>query len=196
MGGNLMKGQMFIIASVMILLGLIMLKNIIGIYATIEEKQHQEMNIMDKQLRNIKSEYERILGLAALDTASGTKYISNFSSLVPGKKLYLLIQINGSVFNVTVGNFFDDKINCTLGATDSSPSEYFVGTLNNKEYTTREFHAAANKINITLGYDRQGLRITETIPIDVSKDFMVGFFDIALEKKDMLVRTKEIYKLM
>ncbi len=189
------KGQMFIIASIIILLGLIMLKNIIGIYATVEEQQHQETDISDKQLINIKSEYERILGLATFSPASGLDYLSSFSFLVPGKKLYIYVRINGSAFNVTVGNFLDDKINCTLRATSSSPSEYFIGVLNNKAYATREFQALSNNINLTLSYEQQGSSIIETIPIDVSKDFIIGFFDIAIEKKGMLVRTKEIYKL-
>ncbi|MCX6818939.1 MAG: hypothetical protein NT129_02970 [Candidatus Aenigmarchaeota archaeon] len=189
------KGQMFIIASIIILVGLIMLKNIIGIYATVEEQQHQETDIADKQLINIKSEYERILGLATFSPASGLDYLSSFSSLVPGKKLYLYVRINGSAFNVTVGNFLDDKINCTLRATSSSPSEYFIGVLGSKEYATREFQALSNNINLTLSYEQQGSSIIETIPIDVSKDFIIGFFDIAIEKKGMLVRAKEIYKL-
>lgn len=189
------KGQMFIIASIVILVGLIMLKNMFGIYATAEEGLYHDTDIMERQLRNIKGEYERIISTAS----SGSQYIfylAEFSSIVPGRILYMLVLTNGTDYNVTIGNFLGDKINCTLNTTGSVPEYYYIGCLENGEYTTRVFKSAGGLINLTLSYEKRGLITVETIPIVVNEKYVMGFLDIAMEKRSMLVRTKDTYKVM
>ena len=190
------KGQMFIIAAIIILIGLIILKSLLGIYTTVEEKRYQETSILDKQLRNIKNEYERLSGLAFYDYPSGIQHLSDFSALTDKKVLYMVVFVNESNYKVTVANFIDDKINCTLTATSSTPSEYKIGTLNHAEYVVREFHALSSNVDLTLTYQAKGSVITEAISLDTTKNATVSFFDITLDKKDMFVRTKDTYEVM
>ena len=79
---RILKGQFFILSAIFILIGLIMLKSLLGVYVTVEEKRKQESDIHDKQLRNIKSEYENTLAIASLQpvpSTNGAEYLYNLS---------------------------------------------------------------------------------------------------------------------
>ncbi len=129
-GGTLVpavqKGQMFLIGSIMVLIGLIMLKNLLAVYTTVEETRFQETNIIDKQLSNVVNEYENIIGLASLNGYdNGVSYLSNFSGFlrndIDSEILYSFVFANGTTqrYNVTIGNYLGDKINLTVNVTDS-----------------------------------------------------------------------------
>ena len=114
-----LKGQMFVIAGIIIVIGLIMIKNILGSYGIIEEKRSHETIIFDKQLRNIKNEYAYAISVAVMQANindSGIVYLSNLSDFIrsenDAKIFYVFAFANGSNQNyyLTVGNFLNDKI--------------------------------------------------------------------------------------
>ena len=198
------KGQMFVIGAILILIGLIVLKNLLGVYSTAEEKRYQESVILDKQLRNIRDEYKYIIATASMQNdanASGISYLSNFSSLIRndmnGRIVYMFIFANGTTqkFSVNVGNFVNDKINVTVNATSSNPNGYVYGSMDDKANLTKEFNATINgTINVTLKYLYRNINFTEMVPVNVStKSRAAGFFDITLEGSDIYVRSKETY---
>ncbi len=198
------KGQMFVIGAILILIGLIVLKNLLGVYSTAEEKRYQESVILDKHLRNVRDEYKYIIATASMQNdanASGISYLSNFSSLIrndmDSKIVYMFIFANGTTqkFSVNVGNFVNDKINVTVNATNSNPNGYVYGGMDDKTNLTREFNATINgTINVTLKYLHRNINFTETVPMNVStKNLAAGFFDITLVGSDIYVRTKETY---
>ncbi len=198
------KGQMFVIGAILIVIGLIMLKNLLGIYSTAEEKRYQESIIIDKQLRNVKDEYKYIVATAAVQAdanASGISYLSNFSNFIrndfDSKIVYMFVYANGTTqrFSITVGNFIDDKINVTVNATNSNPAGYLYGNMNDKTNLTREFNATINgTINVTLTYIYRSGNFTERIPVNVStRNLAAGFFDISLEDSSLYIRSKETY---
>ena len=198
---RVLKGQFFIISALFILIGLIMLKSLLGVYVTVEEERKQETAIQDKQLRNIKSEYEYTIGIASLQSSvneSGISNLYNLSSLMKSitgsKSLYLFIFVNGSTqkYSVTIGNFLGDKINANLSATNSVPSGYSIGDINSSVNVTRGFQADINgTIYVNITYIRQGSKTIETIPVQVSNNSVSGFFDITLEDRDLIVRSKD-----
>ena len=194
---------MFIIASILMLVSMVALKNLLGIYATFEEKRFSESFTLDKELNNLRSEYRYLAGLTSLQgnvNLTGINHLYNFTNFttsgIDAKVLYLYIFNNGSTqrYSVTAGNFIDDEINITLNATSSTPPG-FLFTLGSRANATREFNASINgTVNITLRYTQQTANITEIFPVQISTANMVaGFFDITLSSGTQFVRSKSIY---
>lgn len=195
---SLRLGQMSIIAAVFIVIGLILLKNLLGIYATLEEKRLQEANIVSKQLDNIKGEYRNIAGLPSLNS-SVMEYLYNFTELIRGDMdasiLYLYVFSNASAqrYSVTLGNFMKGMINATVNATGTT---YAFGIMNDRRNSTTDFSFTADtSINMTLRYAMSGANITEEfrVPVSTARNSAFGFFDIQLKTADIAVRSKEIY---
>lgn len=198
-----MKAQMFLIGIIIIITALILFRNLLEIYSTIEEKRYQEPILYSRQLENIKREYQYAIGLSTLQTKineSAIAYLSNFSSyLRDGKSgfyaLYLFIFVNSTNqrFSVTLGNFMHNKMNVTLNVTDSTPSSV-SWMLDDKFNLTSEFQANVNgTINITLNYQLRNDNIKEKIQIESDKKMVYCFFDLSFENDDLLVRKKYVY---
>ena len=197
------KGQIFLAGAVILLVGLIVLRNLLGVYGTVEEKRYQESLLYDDQLMNIKNEYQYIVGISTLQSnvnESAVNYLSNFSNYLRNeisdfRVLYLFVFVNGSnqKYSITLGNFLNDKINATVNASDSTPSNISIGFMNDKSNSTNEFQSNVNgTVNITLGYQIKNLTITEMIPITSNKNITYGLFDVALNAKGLMVRTKYV----
>lgn len=200
---NRSKGQIFLAGAVILLVGLIVLRNLLGVYGTVEEKRYQESLLYDDQLMNIKNEYQYIVGISTLQSnvnESAVNYLSNFSNYLRNeisdfRVLYLFVFVNGSnqKYSITLGNFLNDKINATVSASDSTPSNISIGSMNDKSNSTNEFQSNVNgTVNITLGYQIKNLTITEMIPITSNKNITYGLFDVALNAKGLMVRTKYV----
>lgn len=197
------KGQMFLISAILILIALIAIKNLLGVYATFEEKRFEEIFTLDKQLRNVKNEIRNTVGIATLQNdvnLSGIQYLYNLSNFtvndMDAELLYAFIFSNASnqIFGITVANFLKDTINVTINATNSTPAGYTF-TINNSINASRQFNSSINgTINITLTYSKQNDNITERFPILVSTQrFDAIFFDLTLFSRDEFVRSKEIH---
>lgn len=200
---KLRPGQMAIIASIFIVIGLILLKNLLGIYSTLEEKRFHESNIISKQLRNIKDEYKSIASVSSTrGNASGIEYLYNFTDLVrndfSASVIYLYMFSNASAqrYSVTVGNFMNGRINATVNVTDSASAGYAFGAIDDKKNSTTQFSFSSSvTINVTLRYTINGVNVTEEfrVPLSTSRSSVFGFFDITLEAAGISVRSKEVY---
>src|SRR3989344_4978042 len=198
-----MKGQFFIIAAVIILIGFILLRNSLGIFDTLAERRIVESSMMNKQAINIMNEYKYLAGTASLQNdvnRSAIDYLYNFSSYLRDDRnveiLYVFVYMNDSAdtYSVTVGNFLNDNINVTISASDSTPSQANV-FLNDRKNTTARFSASVNNtINITLSYKRIDATTTERFTVDSRKNMTVGFFDIALIENTK-IRVKDVYNI-
>ena len=198
-----LSGQMFIIASILVLVAMVTLKNLLGIYATFEEKKFSEAFTLDKDLNNLKNEYRYLVGLESLNgdaNLSGINNLYNFTNFttsdINAKVLYVYIFGNGSTqrYSIAIGNFINDEINITLNATNSTPAG-FLFTLNSMQNTTREFNSSINgTISITLRYTQPAENITEQFPVLIStSNIVAGFFDITVFSAAQYVRSKSIY---
>jgi hypothetical protein len=197
------KGQMFIIAAIIILVGLVEIRGLLGLYATFEEKRSEETFVLDKQVKNMRSEFAYTLGIATLQSdanLSGIRFLYNFSNFTAAdagaKLLYAFVFANSSTqrFGVTVGNFLKDTINITINATNSTPAGYSFA-VNDKINASREFQSNINgTVNITLTYSYQNENITERFPIIASAQrFASVFVDATLEISGEFIRSKEFY---
>lgn len=188
-----MKGQMFIIGTIIILVGVIFIKDTINIYPVINEKNYQDSIIDDKVMKNIENEFDYALGMAALNNK--TSYMSNFSDYVRRdnyKVLYIVAIVNGTTHNYTVeiSNYFGGNINYTLNATFSTPSGY-SDTLNDRSNISYVFNSTVSTVSIKFNYTLDGYNTVENMALDLSRNFIQGFFDI---KHDSLIylRSKHI----
>ncbi len=203
LGSCTYKGQMFVIASILVLIALIAVKNMLGIYATFEEKRFKETFTLDKQIRNLKDGFRDTVGIATMQgdaNLSGIRFLYNFSNFTAkdtgAKLLYAFVYVNGTSqkFSVTVGNFLKDEINVTINATDSTPAA-FSFLMNSSMNATNEFQSdISGMVNMTLSYSQSEGNSTERFSISTSAQRYAGaFFDIKIESNDEFVRSKEFY---
>jgi len=203
------KGQMFVIAGIIILIGFFLLRGVFSIYSTIEEKRFQETMILDKQLKNIYHEYEKTLAVSRIQTNPNNTAITNlydFSNYLRNEEdieiLYVFVYVNNTAYSVTVGNFLNDRINVTVNGTTSTPASAAIGVMDDKTNATRNFAAdiTSGTVNITVTYQLRNENITERFPVRIGlttqeRSMMQGFFDIKLKSKDDFIRIKNTYNL-
>jgi hypothetical protein len=195
-----LSGQMFLIAAIMVVIGLLLLKNLTGIYDTAEEKRYQESTMLKGQLKNIMSEYKKIVGVASMQQSpngSAIAYLANFSDFLKNDAgmdvLYMLAYSNNSKYSVTLGNFIGDKINVTLTASNSTPLVWSL-ILNSSTNATKEFTSSGSLVNITLTYVIKTSVVREKMPVFLSnKKFIIGWFDIIIKDDESFLRSKDIY---
>lgn len=202
-----MKGQMFLLASVIIVLGLISVSNLLGVYKTVEETRLQESLVLDRQLQNIKAEYEAAAAAAKLTgnaTSSAIKYLANFSELLRNtgdvEVFYAFAFYNGTtgLYSLTVGNFLRDSINLTLNASNSQPAGFNVDVVDDRKNETRTFGTpeilGTAEVNIT--YVIRNENVTEVLPVTVSgRNYIALFYDIKVREGSDFIRVKEVYNI-
>lgn len=201
------KGQMFLLTSIIVVLGLVSLSNLLGIYKTVEETRMQESLILDKQLKNIKGEYEMIAAAARLNNdvnGSAIRYLSNFSELLRNTAdteiLYSFVFYNGTNknYSVTIGNYLKDSINATINVSNSTAVGAFIGVIDDKKNETRTFEAgmASGTVTVNITYSIKNENVTETIPVTVSSMHYASlFYDIKLAEGGDFVRVKDVYNI-
>src|SRR3989344_956540 len=199
-----LKGQMFLIAAVFIIISFFVIRNVLDIYNVFEENRSQEIRTEDLQTKNLVREYEQAAGAASMQSnanRSAQDYLFNFSSFLrntrDARMLYLFAYSNSTTakYSVVLGNFLNDNVNATISATNSDPvTAQFV--LADRRNATAEF--------IFLGNGTVELNLTYTVRNEVRKDllnitvqsprlFMTLFTDITLEGNNIIVRHKDIY---
>lgn len=200
------KGQMFLLASVIIVLSLISISNLLGIYKTVEETRLQESLILDKQLKNIKAEYESIAGAARLNddvNGSAIRYLANFSELLRNtadvEVLYSFIFYNATIqrYSVTIGNYLKDKINVTVNVSNSTSNGAAIGIIEDMKNSTGTFVSSitGGTLTVNITYARKGENVTEIIPITVDRSYVSLFYDIKLKEGQDFVRIKDVYNI-
>ena len=198
-----MKGQMFIIAAVFMIVGMVLIKNMLNFDVIDEQKNFIESQNTDKQMENILNEYKYAANIALVQpqkNVSGLNYMSNLSLFLKKdikyfSSLYMFAYANTTTgkISVAVGNFLSGDVNITLNATDSSPLGYSF-LLSDTQSTAKEFtyNGGTSEVNITINYTIQSQSDVEMISIIV-KNYTASYFDIRLYDKNIQLRAKESY---
>lgn len=201
------KGQMFIVSAVIIIFSLVSLSNLLGIYKSVEEARVQESLILDRQLKNIKGEYEAIAAAARLsDNVNGSaiRYLANFSELLRSTAgieiLYSFVYFNGTSknYSVTVGNYLRDSINATINVSNSITNGAVVGVVDDRKNSTRTFESSISSgtINVNITYVIRNENVIEAVPVTVSaRNYVSLFYDIKLVEGQDFVRIKDVYNV-
>lgn len=193
-GKILMKGQMFIIAAIIMITGLIALKTLFSAYQATEEKRYHEAAIYNDNLRNIEHEYENIISIGSRQpsvNSSTVHYLNDFSSFLQSEDsglkifyVYIFRNETGNNIQFSAGNYMHTTINVNA----STETEGYNLQIADRTNSTVYFHSN-DAINVTIIYysDDYGKEI-----LSISKkNFTAGFFDIILEKQDFTGRMKE-----
>jgi hypothetical protein len=201
---NRSKGQMFLIATIFILISFFLLRNVLDIYNVFEEKRTQETKTEDLQMSNAVKEFAYAAGIASMqDDVNGTArdYLFNFSSFIRNTRdaeiLYMLAYSNSSTgkYWVVVGNFLNDNINATMSATNSNPVSYQF-LLGDRRNFTAEFNFTSNGtlvLNLTYRTRNEDRRDLVNITVQSPRHFLALMTDITLKGNDISVRYKDIY---
>ncbi len=196
------KGQMFMIAAIFMIIGFILLRNLLSLPDISQSKAFQDTSYLDKNLKNLNREYAYLTGVASMQPTpnrTGVEYLHNFSRYISGefdsKMLFVYVFSNGtsSNFSVTVGNFLEDNISGILNATSSTPTGR-IFALNDTGNTTLEFNYTAGWINVTLNYTYQNRETVERFNFNASsRNFATSFFDVTIRESGFFVRSKGTY---
>ena len=198
------KGQMFIVAGIILVMLLFSLSGLLSVYGTGQEKTNLESVAVHRTAENLMREYKNIAGVATMKgdvNGSAMVYLSNFSDMARddagARVLYAFAFSNGTSqkFSVTTGNYLDGLVNLTIYATDSTPSSFFIGVVQDRTNVTREFSRSSNVlINITLNYtDNEGSK-AERMTLNASAlSSVAAIFDIKAESAEGFARRKETY---
>jgi len=198
------KGQFIVVGAIVIIVSLIMIKDLLGVYSTIQTTSYEETKILEKQLENIKNEYEYIVGIASMQSdvnRSVVLNLSNFSSYIrdqlDSEIFWLGIYVNGTSqnYSVNAGNFLQNDITVTLTPTDSIPESVEL-SLSDGTVQSATFASQINgTINLTVSYTIKGVSREDIVLFNVSTyNSTAGFFDIKLLSDDLVVRTKDVYE--
>src|SRR3989344_3707145 len=196
------KGQMFFIAAIFMIIGVVLLRGVLLLPVISQEKAFQETSYLDRNLDNIQREYEYVSGIASVKPNAslyGADYIYNLSNFIrsdfDSRQVYVLIVANGTdqSFFVTVGNFMQGNVTGTISFTDSAPPSVSF-SLMDKKNSTYSFAGSSAWINATLNYTLNGGQTVEKFYFnDSPKNYIAGFFDVELRGNGMLVRSKNYY---
>jgi len=202
-----MKGQMFLIMAIIIVVILTILKISLGLTQIIENKRYMESGLETQQFQNIKDEVIKTIETSYYQNAEITENVENFLKFVRSYLLEEAMDLNGFVVesihpNVSVGE--DTKLNVTvinlLGTELLSLSLTFNSTKNfsfidDEEKVQTDFIFNTDlDANYTLSvfyltsYGNETNNIT--IPVEIGKSKFIGLFDLRLISPRIELRDK------
>ncbi len=212
-----MKGQIFLITSVIVVLALVLLKNSIDITSVIENKRSLEIGLERLEFENARSELVRTVDYSYNSSGNITGKVDDYlrfarnsfnarttdfkvlevSAVHPSVTSGSLTRINFTIFNL-IGREID-FLNLTFSATNVSTTlsqlQDGIAVEANSTFST----TVATNYTLTVFWNTTGGNNTESIRIlvDISKSKFVGFFDITLkssrlEQRDRVVETIDL----
>jgi hypothetical protein len=195
-----MKGQMFIVAAVFMIIGMIMIKNLVS--PTLDEtKRYTESITYDRAIRNIASEYKYLANTALgrpYTAIDAPYYVSQFSSFLRDdingfSSVYSLVIMNltTATYNMVLGNYLGSDINITVSATDSNPNSQNI-ILADKTNQTLSFTITGASVNVTLNYTANRIATLERFSLPQMEGVTL-FYDIRLLKDSDYFQIKDIY---
>ena len=205
-----MKGQIFLIASVIVIITLVLIKNSIDITSVLENKRSLESSLERLEFENAKRELIRTVDYSAnfsTNISTGVEIFLKFSQNVFSQRTndfqaiavstYYPRVVSGSMvtINFTVLNLLErnlDFLNLTFSSTNVSTT--FRDVAQAAIVTTNSTFTTSNTVNYTLTvfYNTTQGNITENIliPVEIGKSKFVGFFDLILKSSRLTQRDK------
>lgn len=195
-----MKGQLFIIAAIFMIVVVVLIKNSTGTTDFLEDGRFQDTRITDKNLENLAEEFRQVAALSVFgqDPASSEAgYFRNISVQARGdfdsSILYVFVFGDGAGlgYNVLIGNYLGDRINMTLNGSGASGSM----VIDDASSVSRSYVSAINgSFMLKLNYTNSREEMTEAfnVTVDSKKNFAL-FSDITLRETGFAKRRKDVY---
>ncbi len=199
----MMKGQMFLLAAIIIITGIVLVFNVVGAPHITEEKRFQDTMVPEKNIKNVMNEYIFSLGAATLSSTPDEavkRAMSNFSAYMRSEfdsnVFYVVALYNKSDqrYSVIVGNYLDRAVNVTVNATSSTPSSNYT-FLGDKQSSSLYFSSSVNgTVNITVYYKKGAEDVTEIFSLAAAgRNSTAGIFDVTLRGERSSINRKETY---
>lgn len=191
------KGQMFLIAAIIIASSLIILKLVSRSPVVMEETKILKVTYEASIFSNLINELNKTMDFSFYEGINITRNVFNFGNFSKRKmaehSLDLKIVFVGSLanssisfINVTVINLFGANINVTLTLNDSQSNTSMVA--NYGRWDTNFTITPGNDYILTVSYDSIANNVT--IETKSNKDVYVGFFDVFLKSSEAVHRSK------
>ena len=193
---------MFVIGVIIVVIGLILLKNIFSLYSTVETKRFEEANVFRYTIDNVDSELKGIVGLSKFNDSSDE--LQNFSIMLRNDEYiklgYVYAYFNMTSFNLTiyVGNYLDNLMNnLIVNVTNSTPTGYSYGNLNDETVVKYNFKPDINgTLNITVSYmSGKNYEYKFYVLTSTEKNYAAGFFDTIVYDNSRTFRKLGIYNM-
>lgn len=201
-----MKGQIFIIIAIIIVLVMILMKTQLDYMRQLEQQRAQLSFALPEIFENIKSEYQRAVQISLGYNKTQTNLensLNNFSSFATNfysqrnvslKVLYSFSFVNSTNLSITLGNFLGKTIQnfsvyqTLTGETLQSPA------LPNQQSNTTSFTISNQRdFSVTINYFIDNVRYNFTYSSDTSKT--TAYFDISLQERASWLSDKLILNL-
>ncbi len=212
-----MKGQIFLITSIIIVLALVVLKNSIDVTSVIENKRNLEVGLERLEFENARSELVRTIDYSYNFSGNITGKVDNYLKLAKNSlgsrttdlDIFGVASIYPNVIsgseariNFTVFNLFGreiDFVNLTFSSTNVSTTlsklQDGITVNGNSTFTT----SVAVNYTLTVFWNTTQGNNTEIIiiPIGIGKSKFIGFFDMTLrsdrlEQRDKITETIDL----
>lgn len=190
-----MKGQMFIIAGLIVIVAMVGLKSVLTLQPILENQRYLVAGLDSLEFSNIRSEMTRVLQISFNSSSTMTDNLNNFNSFLSGALSSKSVEFNSllvEVFYPTLTANTDTIVNVTVYNSLKSNMQFlnltFNGTSNTTALTDGNIWQTSFTINtafsnnqtLTVFYNTSSTSQTEaiTIPLTLGTSQYVAFFDI------------------
>jgi hypothetical protein len=191
----MMKGQMFIIAALVVIMVIIGLKNSLSFASILETQRHLVAALDVLEFSNIRNEMVRVLQISFNSPTAMTSNLINFDSFIRDMQTEKNVEFDSllvmtyysnltasvdTIVNVTVYNSLGTNMK-SLNLTFNGNSQTFSLANQNTLYTgfTANIPASTNQtLTIVYNTSSTGQMETVTIPLTIGSSNYVTFYDI------------------
>jgi hypothetical protein len=196
-----MKGQVFLITAVIVIIVLLLLRVSLNLSSVLENKRYLESGLERLEFQNLKAELKKTLQISSAQEENITQNIDEFLRFAKSVFSSRILELNGisieckienvsagetEELNITALNFLGNslqELNLTFSY-DSSTQE-FTDIKDGDAVSTQFSFITSSDVNYTLMVDYKTAIETKseniTLPIEIGKSKFVGFFDLRLE---------------
>lgn len=206
-----MKGQMFLIGSIIVVIVLVLIKTSINVADVLEKKKFLEAGLEKREFANLRSEVVKASYNAVNYTQNMTNSTNSFVSFLESKLAGRTVTLDGVTvnsaygnltastsipLNVTFYNFFDvdvSRLILNLSTDYNLPvnfSSIAAGTTVATQFTLNL--ASTRNLSLWVFYELPTEKVTAnvTIPAEIGKTKFVGYFDLRMVTERGTIRDR------
>jgi len=204
------KGQLFLIAGIIVVIVLVLLKNSLSLVEILENRRYLEAGLENQEFKNIEDEIVKAIQISYSQKENITENVNNFAKFVRSSLSAKAIELNGlfveSIYsgnqlNTTAFNFLGSEIdflNLTLNTSTPQTQLFYAiedGTLKETSFTLDVQGNYSLKVFYNNSYENGSEEII--ISYENGKSKFIGFFDLRLvssriENRDKFIETVDL----
>jgi hypothetical protein len=192
-----MKGQMFLLAAIIIATSLFIIRISIRTPSIMEERKTLELTFEKNIFDNLQIEFKKAARYSSNEKLNITGNVFDFGNFtrekmfehgLTSKFLFVGSLANKSnlIINASLVNLLKESINATLSLNDSANTNTVV---DGQRWDTYFSFTPGSTYVLTISYNNTYSE-NVTIKTKVDKDVFVGFFDLTIESSDTTYRNK------